>query len=1240
LERRLPPGNVLDSLILGGAELALPIDGIQVDDTTPVLRRKEASVPALAIVPSHEVSKTSSDVAGVHEPVDRPEHRPVESAFTPATAAPTTGHSRVTPQASAAMPTQPQFGGLAAPIHRVASGGMLGTVRLGSPPPMASPAGTGMQSAKTPTEAKESEILDNYGKLPLSFEQNVGQIDDRVDFVSRAGGSTLFLTPTTAIFAIQNPESRIQISEIEASVDVSARRGPADHLGLTPRRSPTGMSGVALHMQIVGGNPDARPTASQKLPGITNYFIGNDPDKWHTNIASFGRVEYDEVYQGIDLAYYANNGHLEYDFIVSPGADPDAIALNFAGADDVQISPQGDLVVHTAAGDIVQQKPFTYQESGNTRLEIPSSFVIESGAVRFQIGDYDQLKPVIIDPVMNFETSTFLGGASIDEGRGIAVDAAGNAYITGITHSSNFPVTPGAFDTTHEGWWSGFVTKFNPTGSSLIYSTILGASLYDDGIHAIAVDGAGNAYVTGATLGDIPTTAGAFDTTFNGSAAADWGDAFVTKLNPAGNNLVYSTYLGGAADDLAHGIAVDNAGNAHVIGVTQSVNFPTTTGAMDESFNGPFDSDLIGDAFVTKLNSSGSAASYSTFLGGVSSDMGSGIALDVSGSAYVTGWTTSSNFPTTPGAFDSTVSYIDAFVTKISPSGTLVYSTFLGGNDIENDPFASEFHPVGAIAVDAGGNAYVTGNTDSLNFPITPGAFDTTPNGDADVFLTKLNATGSALIFSTFLGGAGFDVGYGLALDSSGNAYITGETGSLAFPTKPGAFDSNFGGPTDAFVSKINASGSVLAYSTFLGGVNVDSGHAIDLDAAGNVYVTGFTSSSNFPTTSNAFDSTFNGNSDVFVTRFWKPPLACGCFVPHTISTAAQWAVSVFTADVDSDGDTDVLSASLQDHEIAWYENNGSENFTAHTITNLAFGARSVFAADVDGDGDTDVLSASYFDDKIAWYENNGSETFTARTITTSADHAYSVFATDVDGDGDTDVLSASYYDDKIAWYENNGSEVFTARTITTAANGAQSVFATDVDGDGDIDVLSASYRDSKIAWYENNGSETFTAHTISTAAIEARSVFAADVDSDGDTDVLSASSYDDKIAWYENNGSEVFTARTITTAANGAMSVYATDIDNDDDVDVLSASFLDSKIAWYENNGSESFTAHSIATGAASSAAMSVFAADVDGDDFIDVVSASLGNNKIAWYENGSTIVPTGGMQTQQPNSTVRPFP
>jgi hypothetical protein len=411
--------------------------------------------------------------------------------------------------------------------------------------------------------------------------------------------------------------------------------------------------------------------------------------------------------------------------------------------------------------------------------------------------------------------STYLGGGSSDIGKGIAVDGSGNAYITGETWSTDFPTTTGAYDTTYNGDTDVFVSKLNPSGTALVYSTYLGGGSSDIG-KGIAVDGSGNAYLTGYTDSstDFPTTPGAFNTSYNG-----YQDVFVTKLNASGTALVYSTYLGGSIDDVGYGIALDLAGNAYITGVTYSTDFPTTLGAFDTTKYAP----SLG-AFVIKLNASGSSLVYSTYLGGGLIEEGNGIAIDSSGNAYITGYTWG-EFPTTPGAFDTSFNggYHDGFVSKLNPSGTgLVYSTYLGGSDWD----------VGnAIAVDASGNAYITGWTTSSTFPTTPGAFDTSYNGFYDVFVSKLNPSGTALVYSTYLGGGLFEEGNGIATDSSGNAYITGETLYYSdFPTTLGAFDTSFnGGSYDGFISKFSFAPLVgdAVYSDINKNSLVDSGDSL-----------------------------------------------------------------------------------------------------------------------------------------------------------------------------------------------------------------------------------------------------------------------------------------------------------------------------------------------------------------------------------------------------------------------------
>jgi hypothetical protein len=446
--------------------------------------------------------------------------------------------------------------------------------------------------------------------------------------------------------------------------------------------------------------------------------------------------------------------------------------------------------------------------------------------------------------------STYLGGGNYDYGNAIAVDSAENAYITGVTYSADFPTTPGTYDASYNGGSIDiFVCKLNATGTGLVYSTYLGGGDIDGG-YGIAIDSSGNAYITGNTYSaDFPTTAGAFDTIYNGNS-----DVFISKLNPNGTGLVYSTYLGGGGSDYDFGITIDGSGNAYLTGYTFSFNFPTTPSAYDTSYNNGY------DVFVSKLNPSGTALVYSTYLGGGSGDYGMDIAIDDLENAYITGQTLSADFPTTPGAFDTLLNGSgDSFISKINASGTgLVYSTYLGGGNTD----------VGEnIVIDSSGNAYLTGYTWSTDFPTTSEAFDTLSNGSFDVYATKLNATGTVLIYSTYLGGGSDDVGHAIAVDGSGSVYLTGYTQSTDFPTTPGALDTLSSGSSDVYVAKLNATGTVLVYSTYWGGRSDDYGLDITLDNSGNAYITGDTWSNNFPTTPSAIDISLNGFRDAFVTK-------------------------------------------------------------------------------------------------------------------------------------------------------------------------------------------------------------------------------------------------------------------------------------------------------------------------------------------------------------------------------------
>ena len=715
----------------------------------------------------------------------------------------------------------------------------------------------------------------SYGQLPMSFEVNQGQTDDRVKFLSRGSGYALLLTSEEAVLALRPPTG---------NGDWLAAGKP----GLARGNGKSDSQPSALvRMKLVGANRSAQVRGVEELPGKTNYFIGNDPKKWRTNVATYARVKYSEVYPGIDLVYYGNRGKLEYDFVVAPGADPRAIKLAVAAEDSgsrlegkpavisgsLQIDTTGDLVVEGNNGEVRFHKPFIYQPATNARElsvvkgqwvfaktngpnsanEFPAKSQVESPdfEVAFDISDYDHSQPLIIDPVLVY--STYLGGSGGSSGTAITVDASGSAYVAG-TAGIGFP-TVSAFQPALAGTSDIFVAKLNPSGNALVYSTYLGGTgdtTYEGGI---AVDSSGNAYVAGWTSSTDFPTVNAFQ-----SAASASANAFVTKLNAAGNALVYSTYLSGSGGSGGSAITVDTSGSAYVAG-NAGAGFPTVNAF--QTAPGP-----NGSAFVTKFNASGSAPVYSTYLGGSGGDAASAIAVDSLSNAYVTGSTSSTDFPmanafqTAPGTNGS------AFVTKFNASGSaLVYSTYLGGN--------SSTHGL-AIAVDSSGSAYVTGETLAYDFP-TLNPIQTWNSPGNHAFVTKFSAAGNALVYSTYLGGRGEDSAKGIAVDSSANAYVTGNTGSINFP-QVNPLQSCSGPPYyfDAFVTKVNTLGSAFAYSTCLGGATQNNyGYGIALDSSGNAYVTGFTGATDFPTV-NPFQPALVGSGDVFVAK---------------LSAAGPWAI-------------------------------------------------------------------------------------------------------------------------------------------------------------------------------------------------------------------------------------------------------------------------------------------------------------------------------------------------------------
>lgn len=663
----------------------------------------------------------------------------------------------------------------------------------------------------TVLSSESRPIKKTYTNLPMSFEKNVGQSRAGADFIARGSGYSVFLAARETVLALKK------------------------------QRKDT----AAIRMTLVG-SALVRAAGEDQLPGKVNYFMGNDPTKWRRDMRTFAKVRYPEVYPGIDVVYYGNQGRLEYDFIVAPGADAGAITLSFTGA-SIDIENCGDLAIRAEGGSMSMHRPYIYQEIDGAKRTIAGGYTQRAdGGIGFAVGPYDTARPLVIDPVLIY--STYLGGSGIDDAaNAIAVDQSGNVYVTGQTTSYDFPAR-NAEQSTSGGDYDAFVAKIDPSGSALVYSTYFGGSGDDRGA-GIAVDASGQAYVVGKTTSiNLPTTAGAYQTTYNGGG----GDAFVAKFNASGSALVYSTYLGGSGYDVATSIAVDATGNAYVAGYNYLTGFPTTQGAYQTASKGPY------DAFVTKLNASGSALVYSTYLGGTGDDYVLGIAVDSLTNAYVTGLTISNDFPMQNAAQPAFGGYYDAFVTKLNPAGsTLVYSTYLGGVGWDGGR---------GIAVDSLGNAYVAGQTGSNNFPTTPGAFQTTYGGSDDAFVAKLNASGS-IAYSTYLGGSGGDTANAIAVDQSGNAYVTGNNLNGGFPLKE-ALQTNANIPSfEAFVTKVAPDGSTLVYSTYLGGTGNDLGLGIAVDLLGSAYVAGVTASPDFPITPGTYQQTNAGVYDGFVVK-------------------------------------------------------------------------------------------------------------------------------------------------------------------------------------------------------------------------------------------------------------------------------------------------------------------------------------------------------------------------------------
>lgn len=759
------------------------------------------------------------------------------------------------------------------------------------------------------TSASSPKLLESYGKLPLSFIENQGQTAQEVRYVSHGSQFDLFLTPQEAVVALRHSKH----------FDLSPRHRAQSLKALSDLRRAAATTTTALRMQFEGANPGPQIAGTEQLPGVVNYYIGNDAKKWHRNVPTFARVKYTEIYPGVDLVFYGNQRKLEYDFVVAPGADPNVIRMNLRGAKKLRMSAQGGVLVSVAGGEVELQKPVVYQNIAGKRQEIAGKYSLRGHEVSFAVAQYDRREPLIVDPVLDY--STYLGGTGDEQSSySIATDTAGDAYIVGQTTSANFPTasplsTAGGVNSSNTGG-QGFVTKLNPTGTTLLFSTYLGGTGGGDQAFGVAVDSTDSIYVTGFTNSiDFPTngTVAAFKSSVT---SIGLGTSFLTKISSAGA-LTYSTYLGGTtgvSGDYGNAVATDGNGNAYVTGITYSASGATSIDfpLMNQLAYGTTPNFAVGTSYLSVVNTKTGLLTYSTYLGGDGlnngtaalnfGDQGFGVVVDSTGKAYIVGTTTSSNFPTSATFAGSGASFQpavnaankwgEAYLTEIdttkSGNASLVYSTYLGGSGSgTNGDFGFGVDIKSGTTI-----AYVSGLTDSADFPLFPTAatctatpttcpFQTASDTAAGAAFVALldTSSGTTLKYGTYLG-AGGTIAYSIKADAGGNAYVGGGTSDSAFPVSVGAFQralaKNAGvtGPGDGFIFELSPLGKGTAdgvYGSYFGGSGQAGGSpdeifGIALGTVPTVFVTGQTFSADLPVfPSTAAQTALKGSSDAFI---------------------------------------------------------------------------------------------------------------------------------------------------------------------------------------------------------------------------------------------------------------------------------------------------------------------------------------------------------------------------------------
>jgi len=733
-------------------------------------------------------------------------------------------------------------------------------------PQPADTAGWNPNAGATRTDVK-------FGRMPLSFIPNEGQLDNSVIYYIAGRDTFIYFGPTGV------------------SISLMRFATPEKAAPIFPKAAPLLMnkfdqkSRWTVKLDFIGVAAGVMPCGDEKTGSVTSYFRGR-PDEWKSGLPSYSRIVYRNLWPGIDLAYSGSADCLKYEFVVQPGVDPSTIRLAYRGASRVAVNAGRQLEVDTPLGGFYDQAPLAYQDRNGDRVPVPVAFQVEesadpSAAFGFAVGAYDRSLPLVIDPATVIYCG-FIGGAADDRATAVAVDGSGNAYLTGWTASFDFPVTAGPDLTFNDasGKSDAFVAKVTADGTALVYCGFIGGIAEDVGT-GVAVDSAGNAYVSGRTFSsDFPVLVGPYLT--HRPEISQYSDAFVTKVNAVGTSLVYSGFVGGSRSDQANAIAVDRSGCAYITGWTESGDFPVKSGPETSPKGGR-------DAFVTEVNAAGTSLVYSGYIGGSQADAGSGIAVDSSGYAYITGSTSSSstdNFPVWVGSSYTYNGNQDAFVANVSPWARIGYCGYIGGAGVDSGV---------AIAVDSHGCAYVTGTSNSGSlFPVKGGP-DLVHHGGNDAFVAKIFERGGNLYYCGFIGGSGDDRGKAIAVDFAGRAYIAGSTSSAAdFPVTGGPFLVH-AGLTDAFAATVGSTGESLLYCSYLGGSQDDEAAGVATDGSGNVFVAGYTRSADFPISLGAIPASGaapSGTSDdAFIARISEDLPPCG---PYLLGTG-----NVTTAEIE-----------------------------------------------------------------------------------------------------------------------------------------------------------------------------------------------------------------------------------------------------------------------------------------------------------------------------------------------------